>query len=394
MKEWKKIRSGLKWKNIFVLTLAGCINAFGVTIFLMPVKLYDSGISGTSMLLSQITPSWLSLPVFLIFLNIPLFLYGLKKQGPVFSIYAIYAVTIYSLGAWIITDILPVSVSEVSPLAGSDLLLCAVFGGIVSGLGSGLTIRYGGAMDGVEVLAIIFAKKWGMTVGTFVMLYNIVLYICCGIAIHSWTLPLYSIVTYAAALKTIDFVVEGIDRSKAAFIVTTRPETICEQLSEELVKDIQFCRGAEVYYFAGIGEAEEISRLCVEETGVMMLEMPFCQWDDQVVRDVQTLINKQKLTVIIVHIERYYPYQKKKEFWERVFELPVYAQVNAESFLHFRTRRKAFMLFEAYNALLGTDCHNMTNRIPNMQQAREVIQKKLGADRLRRVDELGEMILP
>ena len=155
MKEWKKIRSGLKWKNIFVLTLAGCINAFGVTIFLMPVKLYDSGISGTSMLLSQITPSWLSLPVFLIFLNIPLFLYGLKKQGPVFSIYAIYAVTIYSLGAWIITDILPVSVSEVSPLAGSDLLLCAVFGGIVSGLGSGLTIRYGGAMDGVEVLAII-----------------------------------------------------------------------------------------------------------------------------------------------------------------------------------------------------------------------------------------------
>ena len=60
MKEWKKIRSGLKWKNIFVLTLAGCINAFGVTIFLMPVKLYDSGISGTSMLLSQITPSWLS----------------------------------------------------------------------------------------------------------------------------------------------------------------------------------------------------------------------------------------------------------------------------------------------------------------------------------------------
>ena len=74
--------------------------------------------------------------------------------------------------------------------------------------------------------------------------------------------------------------------------------------------------------------------------------------------------------------------------------MPVYAQVNAESFLHFRTRRKAFMLFEEYDALLGSDCHNMTNRMPNMQQAREVIQKKLGGDRLRRVDELGEMILP
>ena len=222
----------LKWKNFLFLTVAGMVNAFGVTMFIAPVDLYDSGISGTSILLSQLTPEWLSLSLFLLVLNIPLFLYGLRKQGVVFTIYAIYTVAVYSFGAWLITDVLPVDVSIVSPLAGSDLLLCAIFGGLISGIGSGMAIRFGGAMDGIEVLAVIFAKQLGITVGTFVMAYNLVLYIICGFVIHSWILPLYSIVTYGAALKTVDFIVEGLDRSKAATIVTVRPDEVCAALSE------------------------------------------------------------------------------------------------------------------------------------------------------------------
>ena len=222
----------LKYKNFPLLTIAGIINAFGVTVFLAPVALYDSGISGTSMLISQKTPDWLSLSVCLLALNVPIFLYGLKKQGITFTIYAIYTVAIYSLAAWLITDVLPIDVSIVSPLAGSDLFLCAIFGGIISGIGSGLAIRAGGAMDGIEVLAIIFAKKLGITVGTFVMIYNVILYVICGFAIQSWILPLYSIVTYAAALKTVDFIIEGFDRSKAANIITTKPKPVCVALSE------------------------------------------------------------------------------------------------------------------------------------------------------------------
>lgn len=222
----------LQWKNFLFLTVAGIVNAFGVTMFIAPVKLYDSGISGTSILLSQLTPEWLSLSFFLLILNIPLFLYGLKKQGIVFTIYAIYTVIMYSLSAWMITDVLPVDVSIVSPLAGSDLLLCAIFGGLISGIGSGMAIRFGGAMDGIEVLAVIFAKRLGITVGTFVMGYNLALYIVCGFVIHSWILPLYSIVAYAAALKTVDFIVEGLDRSKAATIVTVCPDQVCKALSE------------------------------------------------------------------------------------------------------------------------------------------------------------------
>ena len=215
-----------------MLTVAGMINAFGITVFLMPVNLYDSGISGTSMLLDQLTPDAFTLSLFWMVLNIPLFLFGLKKQGWQFTVYAIYSVCIYSTCAWLITDILPIDVSMASPLAGTDLLLCALFGGVISGMGSGIAIRYGGAMDGIEVMAVIFAKGLGITVGTFVMIYNVLLYILCGIVLNSWILPLYSIVTYTAALKTIDFIVDGIDRAKCAIIITDQPKEICSKLCE------------------------------------------------------------------------------------------------------------------------------------------------------------------
>lgn len=222
----------LRILNFIVLTLAGIINAIGVTMFLAPVNLYDSGISGTSMLLWQLTPEYLSLSFFLIILNIPLFIIGYKKQGVAFTVYSIYAVFIYSLTSYLITYVFPVDVSIASPLAEQDLFLCAIFGGTISGIGSGLTIRFGGAIDGIEVMSVTFSKKLGITVGTFVMCYNVVLYVLIGMLKNSWILPLYSIVTYAAGVKTIDFIVEGIDKAKAAMIITAKPEEICKELSE------------------------------------------------------------------------------------------------------------------------------------------------------------------
>ncbi len=228
-----KILSELKKlsiKKFLVLTLAGLINSVGVVCFLTPVNLYDSGISGTSVLLGQLTPEYMTLSVFLLILNIPLFIYGLKKQGLVFTVYSVFSVVIYSLGAWLITDILPIDVNFASPLAGTDLLLCALFGGLISGVGSGLVIRNGGAIDGIEVMAVIFSKKLGITVGTFVMIYNVILYVAAGLIFSSWILPLYSIVAYASALKTVDFLVEGFDRAKCAMIITSHPDKICEEL--------------------------------------------------------------------------------------------------------------------------------------------------------------------
>lgn len=237
----------IKWQNIIILLAAGCINAIGVTMFLAPVNLYDSGISGTSMLLWQITPDEFSLSLFLIVLNIPLFLFGMKKQGLVFTIYSVFSVFVYAVASFIISYVLPVDVSTASPFAGQDLLLCAAFGGLISGVGSGLTIRFGGAIDGIEVLAVIFAKRIGITVGTFVMIYNVILYIIIGAIFNSWTLPLYSIITYCVAIKAVDFIVEGLDKAKSFMIITTKEDEICKAISEEFGKGITIMNATGYY---------------------------------------------------------------------------------------------------------------------------------------------------
>ena len=235
---FRAVLSKLRPLNFLLLLAAGIVNAIGVTMFLAPVQLYDSGISGTSMLLWQVTPPAFTLSLFLVLQNVPLFRFGLKKQGLCFTIYSIWAVFIYSGVSFLINEVLPVDVATASPFAGSDLLLCAIFGGLISGIGSGLTIRWGGAIDGIEVMAVIFAKRLGLTVGSFVMAYNVVLYITIGVIWGSWILPLYSIVTYFVGNKAVDFIVEGLDKAKAVMIVTRCQDEICRVLSEEFGRGI------------------------------------------------------------------------------------------------------------------------------------------------------------
>ena len=247
IKTLKSQLHGLRPLSFLLLFTAGVINAVGVTMFLAPVHLYDSGISGTAMLLWQVTPESWTLSLFLLLLNTPLFLFGWKKQGTVFTVYSLWAVFVYSSASFVITNILPVDVSSASPFAGQDLLLCALFGGLISGIGSGMTIRFGGAIDGIEVRAVIFAKRLGLTVGTFVMIYNVLLYIAIGCVFRSWALPLYSIITYCAAIKAVDFIVEGLDKAKSAMIVTSRAGEISEALSETFGRGITHI-GARGYY--------------------------------------------------------------------------------------------------------------------------------------------------
>ena len=247
IKTLKSQLHGLRPLSFLLLFTAGVINAVGVTMFLAPVHLYDSGISGTAMLLWQVTPESWTLSLFLLLLNTPLFLFGWKKQGTVFTVYSLWAVFVYSSASFVITNILPVDVSSASPFAGQDLLLCALFGGLISGIGSGMTIRFGGAIDGIEVMAVIFSKRLGLTVGSFVMAYNVLLYIAIGCIFRSWVLPLYSIVAYCAAIKAVDFIVEGLDKAKSAMIVTTKADAISDALSDAFGRGITHI-GARGYY--------------------------------------------------------------------------------------------------------------------------------------------------
>lgn len=236
MQKFKTFFSQFRARDFVMLTRI--INATGVTVFLAPLRLFDSGLSGTAYLFNQLTPDWLGLWFFLLVLNFPFYLFGLKKMGAKFVCCSLYAIGIYSLFSFLYQSVFPIDWSAGSPIVQEDKLLAAIFGGLISGIGSGMTIRYGGAIDGVEVMAVMFAKKIGMTVGTFIMAYNVLLYSVSAIIFKSWDIPLYSVLAYAVGLKAVDFIVDGLDKGKAAWIVSSEHEKIAAELSKELIRGI------------------------------------------------------------------------------------------------------------------------------------------------------------
>ena len=229
--------------NFIGLTVAGIINAIGVCLFLTPLYIYDGGFSGTSVLLNRYLG--IAQAVFLVVLNVPFYFLGRKKIGWEFLIYSLYAIGIYSLGSLIInTGMFPNGFENGSPIIGTEVVLASVFGGLLSGVGSGLVIKCGGALDGVEVMAVIFHKRLGISVGAFVMVYNAVLYVAAAIIAsvisgnNEWAIALYSVIAYYVGLKTVDFIVEGMEKGKAAMIITENPRKLSEALSRELKRGI------------------------------------------------------------------------------------------------------------------------------------------------------------
>ena len=151
--------------------------------------------------------------------------------------------------------------------------------------------------------------------------------------------------------------------------------------------------GGEVYYFPGMGKAD-LKPLCIEGTDLILLEMPFAQWTEEIFADVRNIIRSQGLTIIMAHIERYYPYQKNKAIWEKVFNLPVIAQFNTGCLLKLTKRKLALrFLKDGYPTLLGSDCHNTSTRLPNLEAGRAVVARKIGEDKLEDIDLFGERLL-
>ena len=164
------------------------------------------------------------------------------------------------------------------------------------------------------------------------------------------------------------------------------------QASKEALPDI--LTGAEVYYFQGIGSAKALPKLTLQGTDTLLLEMPFMPWDRKVLQDVKELIFGQGLTVVLAHVERYVEFQKDKTIWNEIFSLPVIPQINTGSFIEKKRllrkdRTYAFCVDFARSApklILGSDCHNMEMRRPNLKEGRDALSAALGEAVLETVD--------
>lgn len=158
--------------------------------------------------------------------------------------------------------------------------------------------------------------------------------------------------------------------------------------------------GAEVYYFTGIGRAKHVEDLCVEGTNMLLLELPFTQWHSDIVKDISELMDRRGLRIILAHVERYELFQKDRYVWDRILNMPLSIQLNCEDIIDsgalFRRnpRHKTCLelLAEHHNIIIGSDCHNLTDRKPNLAEARGVLEKKIGASRLVQIDEYTEKL--
>lgn len=151
--------------------------------------------------------------------------------------------------------------------------------------------------------------------------------------------------------------------------------------------------GAEMGFFNGMGNSDVLRRICITNTNLLLIEMPFRNWTERDVEELVQVIGRG-ITPILAHVERFYPYQHDLRPFQEVMQLPVYVQMNAGAVACRKDRRVVSKVISyGRPVLLGSDCHNLTSRIPNLQEGRNALQKKYGVSFLVKMDSLGERLL-
>lgn len=218
-------------KQIFFLVTGSLLAAVGLEIFLIPNSIIDGGIIGISIMVSYLTKAPLSL--FILLFNLPFLIVGYRQIGKGFALATIFS-----------TVCLSIFVNFFHPIPGftHDLLLASVFGGIILGIGVGTIIRYGGALDGTEILAILVSRKTAFSVGEIVMFFNIFILGSAGF-IFGWDRAMYSLITYFIAFKMIDTAVEGLDESRSVMIISDFCQEVSEALQANLGRGVTHLHG-------------------------------------------------------------------------------------------------------------------------------------------------------
>lgn len=157
-------------------------------------------------------------------------------------------------------------------------------------------------------------------------------------------------------------------------------EKLCQARACPQNNQPQVLPAAEVAFFPGISEKSEVKRLCIKGTNTLLLEMPFCEWNDFQIEEVTSLSLDLGYQIVLVHPERFLFSANNRRLFEKLQELPIGLQINAGSLLRWQSRKTALRLLkEAACPLLGSDAHNFTTRPPNLREGRSVIERKLGA---------------
>ncbi|WP_342026184.1 YitT family protein [Cytobacillus pseudoceanisediminis] len=232
----KKKRIIKELRQLIMITLGAVIAAAGLEFFLVPNNILDGGVIGLSIIAAELTG--LTMSIFLIVLNLPFLYIGFRKIGMKFTIHTLYGVIVLSASTAYLHHFEPVT---------NDLFLATVIGAVILGTGVGLVIRTGGALDGSEIIAILVSKKRPVSVGQFIMIVNVFIFILAAFLVFSWETAMYSIITYYIAYKMIDIVVEGMEELKSVTIISDMPEEISAELMKQLGRGMTYIQGQGVF---------------------------------------------------------------------------------------------------------------------------------------------------
>ncbi len=217
--------------RIIFITLGATLMAVALEIFLVPNNIIDGGIVGISIIASYLTD--VPLGLFLFLLNLPFLFLGYKQIGKTFALSTLYGVSVMSLDTVLLHSVPPLT---------NNLFLVTVFGGVLLGVGVGLVIRFGGSLDGTEIVAILVNKKTPFSVGEIVMFFNVFIMITAGF-VFTWDRAMYSLIAYYIAFKLIDVTIEGFDESKAVWIISEESTEIGEAIMDRLGRGVTYLNG-------------------------------------------------------------------------------------------------------------------------------------------------------
>ncbi|MDF2512744.1 MAG: hypothetical protein K0S04_2610 [Herbinix sp.] len=220
----------------YILLLFGSlIAAVGLEIFLIPNNIIDGGIVGISVITSFLTN--IPLGVFTFIFNVPFLFIGYKQIGKTFVITSLYSITTFSIFTLILHPVHGLT---------NDVLLATIFGGIILGVGVGLILRYGGSLDGTEIIALIIRRGSMFSIGQIVMMFNVVIFSSAALVL-GWDRALYSMLAYFVAHKAVDIVVEGFDEAKAVMMITSNGYEIADAIHDRLGRGVTFLEGRGAY---------------------------------------------------------------------------------------------------------------------------------------------------
>lgn len=247
----KQIKSWLHHTVIFFwLALGAALVALSIKVFLLPHQLIDGGIVGIALILTRIYGTdYLS--YFFVLLNIPFIYLALRFIRRSFVVHMLIAVLLFAGFLFLFSNFTAFD---------GDSLEIIVFGGAILGIGAGLIIRYGGCLDGTEILAIIINRKKGFTVGQVVLVINIFIFAAYGWIFQDWHIALKSLMTYIVAFKMIDLVIVGLDELKSALIISSKPKELADAIMQELGLGLTIMHGKGGFS----GDAREILFVIVE----------------------------------------------------------------------------------------------------------------------------------